>query len=147
MKGSIRSFDHVGITVADLDKVAAFFVQLGFVTEGRAFLEGSFVDTVTGIPNVRTEMVMLRPPGGGTALELSRFITPSHEPGSPEAMSTVLGLRNVCFEVDDLGAILDRLKNEGYPLVGGVGEYEGIWRMAYVRGPEGIIVALAQRLG
>ena len=139
-------FDHVGITVRDLETVTAFFVGLGFETEGRAFLEGEFLDTVIGIPNARTEIVMLRPPGGGTGLELSRFIRPGHEPGSPDPMHNELGLRNVTFEVDDLQTILGRLAADGYHLVGGVGQYEGIWRMASVRGPEGIIVSLAQRI-
>lgn len=143
---SIKRFDHVGITVADLDAVTAFFVGLGFEVEGRAPMEGEFVDTVIGIPNSRSEIVMLRPPDGGTGLELSSFSQPEHEPGSPEAMSTELGLRNVSFEVDDLDAILDRLARDGYGLVGGIGQYEDMWRMAYVRGPEGIIVSLAQRI-
>jgi catechol 2,3-dioxygenase-like lactoylglutathione lyase family enzyme len=89
---------------------------------------------------------MLRPPGGGTGLELSRFLNPDHEPGSPDPMPNELGLRNVTFEVDDLQAILGRLAADGYHLVGGVGQYEGIWRMASVRGPEGFIVNLAQRI-
>ena len=143
---AIRRFDHVGITVADLEMVTAFFVGLGFEVEGRMFMEGEFVDTVIGIPNSRSEVVMLRPPDGGTGLELSSFIRPNHEPGSPDAMSTELGLRNVMFEVDDLEAIVDRLATDGYGLVGGIGQYEDIWRMAYVRGPDGIIVALAQRI-
>ena len=142
----IRRFDHVGITVADLDAAAAFFVGLGFEIEGRMVMEGGFVDTVIGIPDYRSEIVMLRPPDGGTGLELSSFIRPDHDPGSPEAMSTELGLRNVMFEVDDLDATVDRLAADGYGLVGGIGQYEDIWRMAYVRGPEGIIVALAQRI-
>ncbi len=142
----IRRFDHVGITVADLEAVTAFFVRLGFETEGRMVMEGEFVDTVIGIPDSRSEIVMLRLPGGGTGLELSSFMRPNHVPGSPNAMSNELGLRNVAFEVDDLHAILDRLAAEGYRLVGDVGQYEDMWRMAYVRGPEGIIVALAQRI-
>ena len=142
----IRRFDHVGITVADLDTAAAFFVGLGFEIEGRMVMEGEFVDTVIGIPNSRSEIVMLRPPDGGTGLELSSFIEPSHDPGSPTAMSTELGLRNVMFEVDDLDGIVGRLAADGYGLVGGIGQYEQMWRMAYVRGPEGIIVALAERI-
>jgi catechol 2,3-dioxygenase-like lactoylglutathione lyase family enzyme len=142
----IRCFDHVGITVADLDTVTAFFVRLGFEVEGRTFVEGEFSDTVIGIPDSRSEIVMLRPPGGGTGLEVARFVRPGHEPGSPGAMANELGLRNVGFEVDELQAILDRLAADGYGLVGGVGEYEHIWRMAHVRGPEGIIVSLAQRI-
>lgn len=144
---SIQSFDHVGITVADLDAAIAFFVDLGLELEGRMFLEGEFVDTVIGIPDSRSEIAMLRPPDGGTGLELSHFIRPDHQPGSPTAMSTELGLRNVAFAVDDLEAIVDRVTASGYSLVGGVGEYEKSWRMTYVRGPEGIIVALAQRIG
>ena len=139
-------FDHVGITVADLDAATAFFVGLGLEVEGRTFVEGEFVDTVIGIPGSRSHIVMLRPPEGGTGLELSSFIRPDHEPGSPDAMSNELGLRNVCFEVDNVQAVVDRLATDGYGLVGGVGQYEDIWRMAYVRGPEGIIVALAQRI-
>src|SRR5947199_6255168 len=142
----IRRFDHVGITVADLDRATAFFVGLGLEVEGRMFMEGEFVDTVIGIPDSRSEIVMLRPPDGGTGLELSSFSHPEHQPGSPAAMSTELGLRNIAFQVDDLMAIVDRLAAEGYGLVGGIGEYEGIWRMTYVRGPEGIIVALAERI-
>ena len=142
----IRRFDHVGITVADLDSVTAFFVGLGFEVEGRMPMEGAFVDTVIGIPNSRSEIVMLRLPDGGTGLELSSFTQPDHEPGSPGAMSNELGLRNVAFEVDDLQDIIDRLTADGYGLVGGIAQYEDIWRMAYVRGPEGIIVSLAQRI-
>jgi catechol 2,3-dioxygenase-like lactoylglutathione lyase family enzyme len=142
----IQRFDHVGITVADLDTATAFFVGLGLEVEGRMSMEGEFVDTVIGIPDSRSEIVMLRPPGGGTGLELSSFSRPKHEPGSPNAMSNELGLRNVMFEVDDLQAVVDRLAADGYGLVGGIGQYEEIWRMAYVRGPEGIIVALAQRI-
>ena len=109
----IRRFDHVGITVADLDAVTAFFVGLGFEVEGRMFMEGEFVDTVIGIPNSRSEIVTLRPPDGGTGLELSSFIRPNQEPGSPDAMPNELGLRNVCFEVDNLQAVVDRLAADG----------------------------------
>jgi catechol 2,3-dioxygenase-like lactoylglutathione lyase family enzyme len=143
---SVQRFDHVGITVADLDAAAAFFVGLGFEVEGRMFMEGEFVDTVIGIPNSRSEILTLVPPDGGTRLELSSFMSPDHEPGSPESMSTELGLRNVAFVVDDLQAEVDRLAADGYGLIGGIGQYENIWRMTYVRGPEGIIVALAQRI-
>ena len=145
--GRLRAFDHVGITVSDLDIATAFFVGLGLEVDGRTFVEGEFIDTVCGIPNSRTEIVMLRPPGGGTAVELSSFVRPDHDPGSPTAMANELGLRSVAFEVDDLRAEVDRLASDGYGLVGGIGQYENIWLMAYVRGPDGIIVALAERLG
>jgi catechol 2,3-dioxygenase-like lactoylglutathione lyase family enzyme len=144
---NLKQFDHVGITVADLDSATEFFAGLGLEVEGRTFLEGEFVDTVTGIPESRTEIVMLRPPGGGTGLELATFVRPDHEPGSPHAMATELGLRNLCFEVEDLQTIVDELAAKGYGLVGGVGQYENSWRMAHVRGPEGIVVALTERIG
>ena len=144
---NIKQLDHVGVTVADLDAATAFFVGLGLEVEGRTFVEGAFIETVTGIPDSRSEIVMLRPPGGGTAIELGSFVRPAHQPGSPHAMATELGLRNVCFEVTGLQEIVERLAGDGYGLVGGVGEHEGTWRMAYVRGPEGIIVSLAERIG
>jgi catechol 2,3-dioxygenase-like lactoylglutathione lyase family enzyme len=143
----IQRFDHVGITVADLDTVTAFFVSLGLEVEGsRMFIEGEFLDTVIGIPDSRTEIVMLRAPDDGTRLELSSFVRPDHATGSPNAMANELGLRNVAFEVGDLQAAVDLVAADGYGLVGSIGQYEDIWRMAYVRGPEGIIVSLAERI-
>lgn len=141
----VRRFDHVGITVADLDVATDFFVGLGLEVEGRAFLEGEFLDTVCGIPGSRTEIVMLTSPDGAR-LELGRFVRPDPVPGSPDAMANELGLRNVSFEVDDLQAAVDWAAGQGYGLVGGIGEYEGAWRMAYVRGPEGLVVSLSERL-
>jgi catechol 2,3-dioxygenase-like lactoylglutathione lyase family enzyme len=143
----VRRFDHVGLTVADLDAVSTFFVGLGLEVEGRAFVEGEFLDTVCGIPDSRTEIVMLRTPSDGGRLELARFVRPDSVPGSPAAMANELGLRNVSFEVNDLQAAVDWAATEGYGLVGGIGEYEGTWRMAYVRGPEGIIVSLFEGIG
>ena len=143
----IKSLDHVGITVDDLDSATAFFAGLGLEVEGRTFLEGEFVDTVIGIPDSRTEIVVLRPPGGGAGVELASFVRPDHEPGSPTAMATELGLRSICFQVDDLQAAVDGLAANGYGLVGEIGEYENTWRMAHVRGPEGIVVSLTERIG
>jgi catechol 2,3-dioxygenase-like lactoylglutathione lyase family enzyme len=143
----IRRFDHIGITVADLERATAFFVGLGCEVEGSTFVEGAFIDTVTAIPDSRSEIVMLQPPGGGTRLELATFVRPHHEPGSPNAMANELGIRNLGFEVDDVEAIVERLARDGYGLVGGIGEYEGVWRMAHVRGPEGIVVSISERIG
>ncbi len=143
----VMRFDHVGVTVQDLDRATAFFVGLGLEVEGRTFVEGEFIDTVIAIPDSRTEIVMLRTPGGGTGLELSSFVRPDPVQGSPAAMANELGLRSVAFEVDDLQAHVERLAAEGYGLVGGIGRYEDVWRMAYVRGPEGLLVALAERIG
>lgn len=143
----VQRFDHVGITVADLASATAFFVTLGMEVEGTGSVQGEFVETVCGIPGAHCEIVMLRPPGGGSGLELSSFITPDHVPGSPAAMANELGLRNVSFEVADLQAAIYEVAADGYGLIGGIGEYENSVRMAYVRGPEGIIVSLFERVG
>jgi catechol 2,3-dioxygenase-like lactoylglutathione lyase family enzyme len=145
--GHIQRFDHVGITVADLDAAIEFFEALGLEVGGRQFVEGEFVDTVCGIPGSRCEVVGLNPPGGGTWLEVASFVRPDHTPGSPQAMANEVGIRNVSFEVDDIQAAVDTAAALGYGLVGGIGEYEGAWKMVYVRGPEGIVVSLGQRIG
>ena len=143
----VKRFDHIGITVADLDSATAFFVKLGLEVEGTGSVQGEFAETVCGIPGTHCEIVMLRPPDGGSRLELARFLTPDHLPGSPLAMANELGLRNVSFEVDDLDATVRTLASDGYLLVGGIGEYENSVRMAYVRGPEGIVVSLFEPIG
>jgi catechol 2,3-dioxygenase-like lactoylglutathione lyase family enzyme len=143
----VRRFDHIGITVADLDAVTAFFVGLGLEVEGTGSVQGEFVETVCGIPGAHCRLVMLRSPDGGARLELASFVTPDHVPGSPAAMANELGLRNVSFEVGELQAAVDAVAADGYGLVGGIGEYEKTVRMAYVRGPEGIIVSLFEQLG
>ncbi|MEZ0579351.1 VOC family protein [Nocardioides sp. MH1] len=144
---SIKGFDHIGVTVSDLDAATAFFVGIGLEVEGRASVEGEFIETVCAIPGARCDIVMLRPPGGGTGLELATFVRPDHAPGSPDAMANEIGLRNVCFEITGLRATVDRLAQEGYGLVGGVGNHEDTFLMAYVRGPDGIVVSLAERIG
>lgn len=143
----VMLFDHVGITVSDLDEATTFFTGLGLEVEGRTFVEGAFLDTVSAIPDSRVEVVMLRPPGGGTAIELAAYVRPDHVPGPPAAMANETGLRNVCFQVTGLHGIVERLAADGYGLVGGIGEHEGAWLMAYVRGPDGIVVALAEQIG
>ena len=142
----IRRFDHIGITVADLESATQFFVGLGLEVEGTGSVQGEFVETVCGIPGAYCEIAMLRSPDGGARLELARFVTPDHVPGSPMAMANELGLRNVSFEVADLHAAVEAVTAAGYGLVAGIGEYENSVRMAYVRGPEGIIVSLFEQL-
>jgi catechol 2,3-dioxygenase-like lactoylglutathione lyase family enzyme len=142
----VRRLDHIGITVAALDSATAFFVGLGLEVEGTGSVEGEFVETVCGIPGAQCQIVMLKSPDGAR-LELASFVTPDHVPGSPDAMANEVGLRNVSFEVGDLQAAVDAVAADGYGLVGGIGEYEGSVRMAYVRGPEGIVVSLFEQLG
>ena len=143
----IKGFDHVGVTVEDLDAAVEFFVGLGLELEGQTVVEGEFLDTVCGIPDSKTEVAMMRPPGGGTRLELATFLRPDHTPGSPNAMANEVGIRNVAFEVEDIEAVVGLAAEHGYGLVGGIGEYEGTWKMAYVRGPDGIVVSVSQRIG
>ena len=141
----IKRFDHTGITVADLDSATAFFVGLGLEVEGTGSVEGEFVETVCGIPGAHCQIAMLKSPDGAR-LELASFVTPDQVPGSPEAMANEVGLRNVSFEVGDLQAAVDAVAADGYGLVGGIGEYEDSVRMAYVRGPEVIVVSLFEQL-
>ena len=143
----IKRFDHIGVTVADLETATRFFVGLGLEVEGTGSVEGEFVETVCGIPGAHCRIVMLRPPGSGSRLELSSFVTPENEPGSPTAMANEVGLRNVSFEVGDLDAALAAVAGDGYGLVAGVGQHEDSVRMAYVRGPEGIVVSLFEQIG
>lgn len=145
--GHITRFDHVGITVRDLDRAVDFFVALGLEVEGRQPVEGEFLDTVIGMEGARTEIVMLSVPGGGSPVELSSFVRPDAVDGSPEAMANEVGLRSLAFEVEDIDAAVAAVAAAGYGLVSGIGRYEDVWRMAYVRGPEGVIVALAERIG
>ncbi len=146
-RAHVRRFDHIGITVADLDSVTAFFVGLGLEVEGTGSVEGEFVETVCGIPGAHCEIAVLRPPDGGTRLELASFVTPDHAPGSPMAMANELGLRNVSFEVGDLQAAVDAVAAEGYGLVGGIGEYENSVRMAYGSGRVVVIVSVFEQIG
>lgn len=141
----ISRFDHVGITVADLVPATDFFTALGLEVEGTGSVQGEFVEAVCAIPGAHCEIVMLRSPDG-FRLELSHFVTPGHEPGQPDALATVVGLRNVSFEVDDLDGAVDAAARQGYGLVGRIGEHEGVVRMAYVCGPEGIVVSLFEYL-
>jgi len=144
---NVRRFDHAGLTVADLDVVTAFFVALGLEVEGRTFRRGRVLGhglRHSRLPHRDRHAEAAR---DGTRLELSSFVRPGSVPGSPAAMANELGLRNVAFEVSDLQAAVEWATTEGYGLAGCIGEYEGAWRMAYVRGPEGIIVSLAERIG
>jgi len=146
MTSYIRRFDHVGITVTDLDASIAFFEALGLEVEGRTGIEGDFLDTVIGMEGAKTEIAMMHAPDSDTTVELSSFVRPEPVGGTPDAQANEVGIRSVAFEVRDIRGAVERATALGHGLVGGIGEYEGAWRMAYVRGPDGIIVALAERM-
>jgi catechol 2,3-dioxygenase-like lactoylglutathione lyase family enzyme len=140
--------DNVLLVVDDLEAAKAFFVELGMELEGQAIVEGPSVDRLVGLEGVRSEIAMMRTPDGHGRIELDRFHAPpaiSVEPRN--APVNVLGFRRVMFAVDDIDAVLARLLAHGAELVGEVVQYEDSHRLCYVRGPEGIIVGLAQQLG
>jgi len=142
---AIRRMDHIGMVVDDLAAATAFFLELGLELEGEAQVEGDWVGRVIGLEDVRSAIVMLRTPDGHAAVELSAFRTPASV-SAGSAPANTLGLRHVAFAVDDLDDVLARLQRHGAELVGEVVRYADSWRLCYVRGPEGVLVELAQQL-
>lgn len=144
---TVRRMDHVGIVVEDLVAATAFFVELGLEVRGAASLGGGWVDRVIGLQGVQSDVVMLGTPDGHGRVELSRFHTPPASGGSGSAPSNALGIRHVTFAVEGLDDVLARLRPLGAELVGEVETYQDSVRVCYLRGPEGIIVELAEALG
>jgi catechol 2,3-dioxygenase-like lactoylglutathione lyase family enzyme len=138
----IQRMDHVGVVVEDLAGAIDFFVGLGLELEGQWEAEGGFVDRVVGLEGVRADCAMLRTPDGHARIELSQFHSPAAEGGDGHAPANAPGIRHLTFAVDDLDAAV-----EGLELVGEIDNYEDIYRLCYVRGPEGIIVELAEKIG
>ena len=138
--------DNVGIVVDDLAAATAFFVELGLELEGEATVEGSWVDRIVGLDGVRSDIAMLRTPDGHGRLELSKFHRPPARNTDPNAPVNTLGMGRIMFAVDDIEDVLARLQARGAELVGEVVQYEDKYRLCYVRGPEGIIIALAEQL-
>ena len=144
---TIQRMDHVSIVVDDLVAATAFFVELGLELEGEATVEGRWVDRVNGLEGVRSDIAMMRTPDGHGRLELSKYHTPWGPGGDPRAPANALGIRHVTFAVEGIDDILDRLRARGAELVGELEQYENSYRLCYIRGPEGIIVELAERIG
>ena len=138
--------DNVGIVVEDLEAAKAFFAELGMELEGEASLGGPEVDRLLGLDDVRDDIAMMRMPDGHGRIELTKFHTPTARVEAETASPNTLGIRRIMFEVDDVDEVLDRLRTHGAELVGEVVQYENIYRLCYVRGPEGIIVGLAEQL-
>jgi len=143
---AIPSLHHVSVVVDDLEAAQAFFVELGMELEGAAPIEGEWVDRVNAIEGVRVDIAMMRSPDGHGRLELTKFHNPKAIGAQPDNAPNTLGLRSIMFNVDDIDATLAGLRALGAELVGEVVQYEDIYRICYIRGPAGIIVALAEQL-
>ena len=139
--------DNVGIVVESLDAVIPFFTELGLKLEGRATIEGEWAGRVTGLPHQRVEIAMLVTPDGHNRLELSRFLTPRVVADHRTAPVNALGYLRAMFTVDDLDETLVRLRERGAQLIGDVVQYEEAYRLCYIRGPEGLLIGLAEELG
>jgi catechol 2,3-dioxygenase-like lactoylglutathione lyase family enzyme len=145
---ALKRMDNVGIVVEDLDATIAFFRELGLELEGRAMVEGEWAGRVTGLGDQRVETAMMRTPDGHSRLELSRFLAPRVVADHRNAPVNALGYLRVMFAVDDLDETLARLRKHGAELVSSeVVQYEDAYRLCYIRGPEGLLIGLAQELG
>ena len=145
---TLQRMDNVLIVVDDLETAKAFFVELGMELEGQTPVEGRSVDLLVGLENVRCEIAMMRTPDGHGRIELDKFHTPAAVKGeSKNAPVNTLGIRRIMFAVDDIDDVLARLRAHGAELIGEVAQYEDMYRLCYIRGPEGIMVALAEKLG
>jgi catechol 2,3-dioxygenase-like lactoylglutathione lyase family enzyme len=143
---TIRKLDNVGIVVRDLDAAIAFFVDLGMELEGRATVEGSSVDRLIGLDGVRSDVAMLRTSDGSARLEISRFHSPEARSSNPDAPVNTLGIGRIMFEAEDIDEVVARMRGRGAQLVGEIVQYEDAYRLCYVRGPEGILIALAEEM-
>jgi catechol 2,3-dioxygenase-like lactoylglutathione lyase family enzyme len=144
---TVQRMEHVGIVVDDLAAATAFFVELGLKLQGEGRVEGGWVDRIVGLEGVRAEVAMVETPDGHGRLELVKFHAPSGGGGDRNAPANTTGIRHLAFAVDDIDAVLANLRARGAELVGEVERYEDRYRLCYVRGPEGIIVELAEQIG
>jgi catechol 2,3-dioxygenase-like lactoylglutathione lyase family enzyme len=142
---TIQRMDNVLIVVDDLEAAKAFFAELGMELEGEATNEGRLVDRVVGLNDVRADIAMMRTPDGHGGIELTKFHTPQAVRAEPEsAPANALGIRRIMFAVDDIDDVVARLRNHGAELVGEIVQYEDIYRLCFLRGPEGIMIGLAE---
>ena len=143
---TVKRMDNVGIVVEDIDAAIEFFTELGLNLEGRAPIEGDWAERVTGLRDMRVEIAMMRTPDGHGRVELSRFLAPPAIEDHRHAPVNALGYLRVMFAVDDIDETLGRLRERGAQLVGEVVQYQDAYRLCYIRGPEGLLIGLAQEL-
>jgi catechol 2,3-dioxygenase-like lactoylglutathione lyase family enzyme len=142
----ITRLDHVGINVEDLAAAKAFFLALGLKVLGEMEIQGEWVERIIGLTDVRDTIVMMGIPGGEANIELVQFHSPKDAQGVQQSFSNTLGLRHVCFAVDDVEAVVATAKEHGAELMGDIHNYQDMYKLCYIRGPEGIIVELAEKL-
>ena len=139
--------DHVGIVVDDLATATEFFVELGLEMQGQGSVEGRSVDRIVGLEGVQADFAMMQTPDGNGRLELVKFHSPPHQGDDRQAPANAPGIRHVTFAVEDIDDVVARLQARGAELVGELERYEDVYRLCYIRGPEGIIIELAERIG
>jgi catechol 2,3-dioxygenase-like lactoylglutathione lyase family enzyme len=145
---TLQRMDNVLVVVEDLEAAKAFFAELGMELEGEATNEGPWADRVVGLEGMRCDIAMMRPPDGHGGVELAKFHAPPVIRAEPEdAPVNTLGMRRIMFAVDDIDDVVARLRRHGAELVGEIAQYEDVYRVCFMRGPEGLIVGLAERLG
>jgi len=142
----VKHVDHLGINVDDLEAAKTFFTELGFTLVGEATMQGELVERVIGLMNVKDDLVMLQAPDGQFNLELVKFHRPVDEAGVQPSSPNTLGLRHLCFEVENLDEIVTNIQQKGHKLVGKIQTYENVWKLCYVRGPESVIIELVEQL-
>ncbi len=142
----IQRIDHVGVVVDDLAAARAFFLDLGLEVQGEGEVEGAWVDRVVGLQGVKSAIVMLGTSDGQTQIELTKFYTPSDEKGIQPSFANTLGIRHITFAVEDIEALVAKLKQRGTEIFSEIQRYEDSYKLCYVRGPEGIIVELAEEI-
>lgn len=140
----VKRIDHIGINFEDLSAAKEFFVDLGLEVQGEADMEGPLLNNVTALDNAKTKIVMVGPPDGGTSIELVKYYAPTDEKGVQPSLANTLGIRHIAFEVEDIEGIVAKLRQKGAELFSEIQNYEDIYKLVYVRGPEGVIVELAE---
>jgi catechol 2,3-dioxygenase-like lactoylglutathione lyase family enzyme len=145
---TLQRMDNVLVVVEDMEAAKAFFAELGMELDGETQVEGPWVDSAIGLEDVRADIAMMRTPDGHGGVELTKFHTPPAVRAAPEdAPANTLGIGRIMFAVDDIDDVVARLRNHGGELVGEIARYKDIYRLCYLRGPEGIVIGLAERLG